>query len=86
MPITVLRDGDGYLAIASYSPHWQRNLGVDPSVTIEDRGQVTACVATVSDDPEDRERFREFYPALSGIEEIARKEQRTVPLYRFSLT
>ncbi|MCC7078426.1 MAG: nitroreductase family deazaflavin-dependent oxidoreductase [Acidimicrobiia bacterium] len=83
-PITVLRDGDDYLAIASYAPQWARNLGADPTAVIEDRGATQRVTARISADIHDRERFREFYPALGGIEEIARKEQRPVPLFRFS--
>jgi deazaflavin-dependent oxidoreductase (nitroreductase family) len=83
-PITVLVEPRGYLAIASYRPAWLANLRAEPSAEILDRGRRTRVLGTVCDDPEARERFRAFYPALTSIEEKAQAEGRTVPLLRFS--
>lgn len=82
-PITVLREATGYLAIASYAPHWVRNLDSNPRAIIEDRRHKMIVEATVVHDPHDRESFRDFYPALTPIEAIAVAENRSVPLIRF---
>lgn len=83
-PITVRREPAGYLAIASYAPQWQRNLEANPRAVIEDRGHEIAVEATIVHDPQERERFRGFYPALTTIEAIAESENRSVPLIRFT--
>ena len=83
-PITVMRDGPGYLAVASYGPQWQRNLESDPVAVIQDRGRTVRVLASVSQANADREGFRHFYPALKEIELVAAAEGRTVPLFRFT--
>jgi deazaflavin-dependent oxidoreductase (nitroreductase family) len=84
-PITVLRDRDGYLAVASYAPQWRRNLEANPHALVYDRGREVAVVASTCDDPMARERFRAFYPALTSIESLAAEEGRVVPLLRLAV-
>ncbi len=83
VPVTVMRDATGYVAIASYQPQWFRNLLASPEAQIQDRDAQLDVVAAVDDDPGTREAFRAFYPALTRIEAHAQAAA-GVPIVRFT--
>ena len=69
VPVTFMRHGDDYVVMASYRPQWYRNLLAQPRAGLQVRRRRLTVTASVSEDPDLREEFRRYYPALTLIEE-----------------
>ncbi len=82
------RDGNDYILIASYGgrpqhPLWYLNLVADPSVTIQERAEVTRCVAETVGDGHDRDRLWEQMVAIfPPYAEYQAKTDRRIPVVR----
>jgi len=84
-PLNCMRDGDRYLAVASYGgddrdPQWFKNLQANPEATIQvgpDTVRVRATVAT----PEEKDAlWPKVIAAYKGYDGYQRKTDRSIPV------
>ena len=84
-PLNCMRDGDRYLAVASYGgddrdPQWFKNLEANPEATIQvgpDTVRVRATVAT----PEEKDvLWPKVIAAYKGYDGYQRKTDRSIPV------
>ena len=82
------RDGHDYILIASYGgrpthPLWYLNLVADPSVTIQERGDVMKGVADTVPEGDDRGRlWAQMAAIFPPYEEYQAKTERRIPVVR----
>ena len=84
-PLTCIRDGERFLAIASYGgddrdPQWFKNLQANPDATIEVGGEKVAVRASVADAEEKKALWPKAVAAYKGYDGYQRKTSRDIPV------
>ena len=84
-PLIRVRDGDRYLVVASMGgapshPSWYLNLGADPNVTIQDRGEVHEMVARTADPDEKAELWPRAVAQWPDYEAYQERTERDIPV------
>lgn len=86
-PLMRVKDGDGYVLVASQggapkNPVWVYNLRADPSVEIRDKTDVFKMRVREVDDAAERERVWALcVAAFPPYEEYRNKTSRTIPVF-----
>ncbi len=86
-PLMRVKDGDGYVLVASQggapkNPVWVYNLRADPSVEIRDKTDVFKMRVREVDDAAERERVWALcVAAFPPYEEYKNKTSRTIPVF-----
>ena len=86
-PLMRVKDGDGYVLVASQggapkNPVWVYNLRADPSVEIRDKTEVFKMRVREVDDAAERERVWALcVAAFPPYEEYRNKTSRTIPVF-----
>ena len=86
-PLMRVKDGDGYVLVASQggapkNPVWVYNLRADPSVEIRDKTDVFKMQVREVDDAAERERVWALcVAAFPPYEEYKNKTSRTIPVF-----
>ena len=86
-PLMRVKDGDGYVLVASQggapkNPVWVYNLRADPSVEIRDKTDVFEMRVREVDDAAERERVWALcVAAFPPYEEYKNKTSRTIPVF-----
>ena len=86
-PLMRVKDGDGYVLVASQggapkNPVWVYNLRADPSVEIRDKTDVFKMRVREVDDAAERERVWTLcVAAFPPYEEYKNKTSRTIPVF-----
>ena len=86
-PLMRVKDGDGYVLVASQggapkNPVWVYNLRADPSVEIRDKTDVFKMRVREVDDGAERERVWALcVAAFPPYEEYKNKTSRTIPVF-----
>ena len=86
-PLMRVKDGDGYVLVASQggapkNPVWVYNLRADPNVEIRDKTEVFKMRVREVDDAAERERVWALcVAAFPPYEEYKNKTSRTIPVF-----
>ena len=86
-PLMRVKDGDGYVLVASQggapkNPVWVYNLRADPNVEIRDKTEVFKMRVREVDDAAERERVWALcVAAFPPYEEYRNKTSRTIPVF-----
>lgn len=84
-PLLGIRDGDRFLAIASFGgderdPQWFKNLQANPDATIEVAGETIPVRATVATPEEKKALWPKVLAAYKGYANYQRKTERDIPV------
>ena len=84
-PLLCIRDGDRYLAVASFGgddrdPQWLKNLQANPQATIELLGETIPVRATLATPEEKKALWPKVLAAYKGYANYQRKTERDIPV------
>jgi F420H(2)-dependent quinone reductase len=84
-PLMCIRDGERFLAIASYggddrNPQWFKNLQANPAATIQVGGETVPVRATVATPEEKKTLWPKAVAAYKGYDGYQRKTSRDIPV------
>ena len=84
-PLMCIRDGERFLAIASYGgddrdPQWFKNLEANPQATIQVSGETIPVTASVASAGEKATLWPKAVAAYQGYEGYQRKTSRDIPV------
>ncbi|HEY4410047.1 MAG TPA: nitroreductase family deazaflavin-dependent oxidoreductase [Acidimicrobiia bacterium] len=90
-PLTCIRDGERFLAIASFGgddrdPQWFKNLQANPDATIQVAGETVAVRASVATAEEKKALWPKAVAAYKGYDGYQRKTSRDIPVVILSRT
>jgi deazaflavin-dependent oxidoreductase (nitroreductase family) len=85
VPLIYGRDGDDYLVVASKGgadepPAWYVNLEADPSVEVQDRGDVFKATARTASDEERARLWPTMTAEWPAYDEYQTKTERQIPI------
>jgi deazaflavin-dependent oxidoreductase (nitroreductase family) len=84
-PLNCIRDGDRYLAVASFGgddrdPQWFKNLQANPEATVQLGSETFPVRATVATDDEKKTLWPKVVGIYKGYEGYQRKTSRDIPI------
>ncbi len=84
-PLMCIRDGDRYLAVASYGgddrdPQWFKNLQANPEATIQVGADTIRVRATMATPEEKKELWPRAVAAYKGYDAYQRRTSRDIPV------
>jgi deazaflavin-dependent oxidoreductase (nitroreductase family) len=86
VPLGAIREGDGWVVIASYGgadidPSWWLNMKANPDVTVQVNDQVIKARMQEITDPAERERiWNTVVSTMKGYANYPKKTSRVIPL------
>ena len=85
MPLIYARNGDDYLVVASKGgaddpPAWYVNLEANPSVTVQDRGDVFRAIARTATEAEQRGALAVMTEEWPAYDEYQTRTERPIPV------
>jgi deazaflavin-dependent oxidoreductase (nitroreductase family) len=84
-PLNCIRDGDRYLAVASFGgddrdPQWFKNLQANPEATVQLDAETIPVRATVATPEEKKDLWPKAIAAYKGYDNYQRKTSRDIPV------